>query len=216
MSSKLFVYTKRDGSYTEPKPMGAVIKAARNRLLVSLAPFTITQDGDAITSALSRAKTIRRLQHILEVGDIGPTYRVRNKRRVIFTVREVKPAILVPDDNSTSGNAKADACWNFVKLQFKNINYLGAYVCKHIAGTWTMSQHSYGNAVDIGAPTMAELEDIADYIVTNADLLSVEHCIVNKRIWTRGEGWHYYSGQTHYHVHTDFNPQYSGSCGVRG
>jgi hypothetical protein len=79
-----------------------------------------------------------------------------------------------------------------------------------------MSQHSYGNAVDFGRDSMDELYDLAYYLVAHATELDLAHVIVDDRIWEPGHGWGSYGGDRHYHVHADFLPQYSGSCGVRG
>jgi len=125
----------------------------------------------------------------------------------------MKPAIHIMN---TNGNAKADKAWSYGKTEYKDCSFLGSYVCKYISGSSSMSQHSYGNAVDFGRDSMSQLYDLAHYLLDHANELDLEHVIVDDKIWTRGYGWSHYSGDRHYHVHVDFNPQYSGSCGVRG
>jgi hypothetical protein len=69
--------------------------------------------------------------------------------------------------------------------------------------------------VDVSAPSMSEMKGIAGWIVSHAADLSPEHVIVADRIWTKGSGWSHYSGEYHYHVHCDCDPNFSGSCGVK-
>lgn len=204
-----FIYLNRDGKPSPPTTLAKVLAKAKSRILFGRGPFTFTQDGDILDDNLKRGTVIDRLDHHLSNGRIGPIYRVRNRKGVIFGARETQPAIHVID---TNGNDKIDKVWSAVKAVFPNISFLGAYVCKRIAGTTQLSQHSYGNAVDIGAGSMDQLETIAHWVVAKANELSVEHVIVNKSIWTRGQGWHYYTGITHYHVHVDANPNLSGPC----
>lgn len=214
MGQKRFVYFRRDDTPSQPVTLLKTMLAAGRALESGAGPFTLTQDGDVVKEGLTRVETLERLRGRLWRGDVGPVYRVRDQAAdIVFRVREVVPAVKQLD---TNGNDKADAYWSAVKSEFPNITFLGAYVCKQIVGTSTLSQHSYGNAVDVGSATMAQLEDIADWAVAHADEFSLEHVIVNRRIWTRGEGWHPYTGDTHYHVHVDFHENLSGPCGVRG
>jgi len=205
-----FVYTLKDGGYSKPVTLAKVRTMAALRVIPAAGPFTLTVDGENVRYGVTRIKVLKAFKHALYAGEVGPVYRIRDAQGVVFGAREVVPAIKQLD---TNGNDKADAYWSDVKAKFPDITFLGAYVCKTIAGTSNMSQHSYGNAVDVGAKTMTELENIADWAVATEP--NLEHVIVNRRIWTRGSGWSSYGGETHYHVHVDFTPNFSGSCGVR-
>jgi hypothetical protein len=214
--SREFIYEKVDGSISRPVTLETVMRVAGKRITSGDGPFTLTQDGDPVVSDVARMVALKKLRHRLTVGDIGPVYRVRNDRsRVVFKVRETKPAIDIVD---TNGNDKADLFWSTIKAEFGGYSprFAGAYVCKQVSGSSTLSQHSYGNAVDIFFNTLAHQEAVANWVVAHADELSIEHAISGDRIWTRGIGWHYYAGDKHYHLHVDFTPSYSGPCGVRG
>ena len=207
-----FTFIKPDGTWSVHKPISDVMDAARNQCSKRLQPYTLKKD-DKVLRRGTRAYVLRGLRHALEEGKVGPTYRLWGRGELLFTCRETVASINIID---TSGNAKADQCWSWGKAEYPDCSFLGAYVCKQIAGTSTMSQHSYGNAVDFGRDSMAELWDLAHYLVAHEAELDLQHCIVDDMIWTSGYGWSHYGGDRHYHVHADFNPQYSGSCGVRG
>lgn len=209
---KEFTYIKPDGTWSVHKPIGDVMEAARNQCNIGLRPYTLKKD-DKVLRRGTRKYVLRGLRKVLEDGKVGPTYRIWGHGDLLFTCREAVPSVNIID---TNGNDKADRCWSWGKAQYKDCSFLGAYVCKHISGTWVMSQHSYGNAVDFGRDSMPELWDLAHYLVAHADELDIQHCIVDDMIWTSGYSWSHYSGDRHYHVHADFTPQYSGACGVRG
>jgi hypothetical protein len=206
-----FMYVKPDGTWSVHKPIDDVMEAARNQCDSGLRPYTLKKDDKVIRRG-SRAFVLRGLRKALEDGKVGPTYRLWCHGYLLFTCREATASVHIID---TNGNDKADKVWSWGKAEYPDCSFLGAYVCKHIAGSYTMSQHSYGNAVDFGRDTMSELYDLAHYLVANADELDLQHVIVDDVIWTRGYGWSNYSGTRHYHVHADCTPQYSGSCGVR-
>jgi hypothetical protein len=209
---KEFMWIKPDGTWSTRRSIGEVMEKAKEQMPFGLRPYSLTKDGERIRRG-ARTWVLRGLRRELENGKPGNTYRLRGHGDILFVAREVVPAVHIID---TNGNDKADKCWSYGKAEYPDCSFLGAYVCKHIAGSYTMSQHSYGNAVDFGRNSMDELYDLAYYLVGKADELSTQHVIVDNRIWTRGFGWSYYGGQRHYHVHADFTPQYSGSCGVRG
>lgn len=210
--TKEFMYVKPNNEWSTRKDLTATMQAARAQTPFALRPYVLKKDGKVLRRG-QRAWILRGLRRALEKGEVGSTYRIWGGGDLLFQAREVVPAVHIID---TNGNDKADKCWSYGKAQFPDCSFLGAYVCKHIAGTWTMSQHSYGNAVDFGRNSMDELYDLAYYLLSHSDELSLQHVIVDDRIWTRGVGWSNYGGDRHYHVHADFTPQYSGSCGVRG
>jgi hypothetical protein len=160
--------------------------------------------------------TLSSLAILLKRGGVGDSYSVRSpsRKHPVIQIREAKPSIEVIN---TNGNDKADKCWTAVIHEFTiPIYFLGSYVCKYVAGSWTLSQHSYGNAVDFGANSMDQLHLIANWLVNQSTELSLQHVIVADTVWTRGYGWSHYSGEYHYHTHADFTPEQSGSCGMKG
>jgi hypothetical protein len=83
---------------------------------------------------------------------------------------------------------------------------------KKIGTTNTPSEHATGNAIDwhgkqgVGDPVMQQL---ADYLVDNADMFNAQYIIYNTKIWSRSQGWYIYNvprgGSKHLdHVHVDF------------
>lgn len=204
------MYTRPDGTWATRRSLDDVLSAARNQL--PLGKVYLLKEDDKRLRTGARPWVLKGLQRHLKNGEVGPTYRIWSGGKVQFVARETVPAVKIID---TNGNAKADRAWSYGKAEYPDCRFLGAYVCKRIAGTNTMSQHSYGNAVDFGRDSMSELYDLAYYLLGVPEL-DLQHLIVDDRIWTRGVGWSHYGGDRHYHVHVDFTPQYSGGCGVRG
>lgn len=210
--ARTFMWVRPDGTWKGSGTLDECMKAARDQCKSGLTSYTLKKDEKVIRRG-QRRWVLRGLEMALRGGKVGPTYRIWAKGDLQFTCREVVPAVHIID---TNGNDKIDKVWTFGKTKYKDCTFLGAYVCKYIAGSSQMSQHSYGNAVDFGRGSMAELWNLAHYLVSHADELDLEHVIVDDMIWNRGFGWSHYSGIRHYHVHADCMPQYSGSCGVRG
>lgn len=213
---KKYLFKKGDG-WSRSLSLAALMVVARLKLVRGRGPFTITQDGESIAEGLNRTEALVRLLSALKNKPLGPVFRVRRgDGEIVFTARKVK-VDFVDDADTTSGNARADTYWNVISRVFRGFapRFAGAYVCKYTAGTSTLSQHSYGNAVDIFFDTLAHQDEVADYVVRNADILNPYHVISRDRIWTKGVGWHAYDGEFHSHLHVDFDPQYSGPCGVK-
>lgn len=206
-----FQNVKPNGEWSNHNSLAQTMGAARGQIPFGLRPYTLKKNGKILVKG-ARKFVLARLEANLRHGKVGDDYSIWAGKRIRFRCREVKPAYQVID---TNGNDKADRAWGAAVTVFRNISFLGAYVCKHISGSYNMSQHSYGNALDIGADSMTDLNDIAQWFVSHAVEFDLQHVIVGDRIWTRGSGWHYYGGDYHYHVHLDFNPNFSGSCGVR-
>jgi len=210
-----FQNVKPNGEWTNDKTHGETMEAARNQCEAGLKIYALFKNGKKIRKGL-RKWVLAGLNNNLKNSKVGDSFSVNGPDGQLFRCREIVPAIRVIDLN---GNDKADRAWSVAKAKYSDIGFLGAYVCKSIAGSGSPSQHSYGNAVDFGRNSMAQLYDLAHYLLSqeeNEGKLDLQHVIVDDRIWTRGYGWSYYGGQRHYHVHVDFTPQYSGSCGVRG
>lgn len=204
------MFTRPDGTWATRRSLKDVIKAARNQL--SIGKPCVLKEDDKRLRVGARPWILKGLERNLKSGSVGPTFRIWQGGKVQFVCRETVPAVKIVD---TNGNNRADKAWSYGKAEYPDCSFLGAYVCKHIAGTYTMSQHSYGNAVDFGRDSMSQLYDLAYFLLGTPDL-DLQHVIVDDRIWTRGVGWSHYGGDRHYHVHVDFTPSYSGGCGVRG
>lgn len=213
--ARQYVWKKKDGTFTRPYELDATMAAAGVKLVTGDGPFTVVRDGETVGRPSTRVVTLRRLRRLLDLGQPGPTYRVRSDAgEIVFVTREVKAAV---DVVNTSGNDKADVFWSTVVAEFREYDprFAGAYVCKSISGSSTPSQHSYGNAVDIFFDTLAHQEKVAEWAVAHADELHLQHVISGNRIWTRGVGWRAYGGDFHAHLHVDFDPSFSGACGVK-
>lgn len=211
--SKRFVYLKHDETSSRLVSLAVAMSVAALRIVAGRGPFRLKQNG-VEGPERTRTEVLRRLRAALRRGEIGDVYQVFDgKHAPVLRIREAKPPLVVID---TNGNAKADLAWSAAKATFAKITFLGSYVCKLIiGGGGSRSQHSYGNALDIGAPTMSDLYRIANWFVDRANEYDLEHVIVDDRIWSRGVGWHHYTGERHYHVHLDFTPNLSGPCGVK-
>ncbi len=210
---KTFVHAEKPGDPSQPESLSEAMDAAKDALVRGQGPFAVKKNDEELGDQQKREDALHTLRDELESSSVGDVYRVRDAEQVIFKVREVVPAKEVLD---TSGNKKIDAVWSFIKTEHLDCTFLGAFVCKNVVGTSTPSQHSYGNAVDAGAGTMAELRKIADQVVDEAAALSVAHIIVGDKIWNPDAKWHDYTGEFHHHVHVDCDPNFSGPCGLKG
>jgi len=207
---------KRGDGYSQPIGLTKLVSIAAPPPVTGRGPFVLTQDGDPISPETTRVDVLQRFRRAISHREIGPVFRIRKGNgEVAFAARAV---VAVSEVNSTNGNSNCDVYFNWVRENFRAYNprYAGAYVCKHIAGSSTMSQHSYGNAVDIFFDSFGHQDRVARAVVENHDALDVYHVISGQSIWTKGVGWTGYRGDFHAHLHVDFEPQYSGPCGVRG
>lgn len=215
-----YVWKKKD-SYSSPVGLTKLMAVAGVAVVAGRGPFSLSQDGDQIAGKLARSEVLSRFRKAISARELGSTFRIRKGNgTVVFTARAVRveDPTRVKQTNSTNGNDRSDIYYNWVKAVFHQYSprYAGSYVCKNVSGSSTLSQHSYGNAVDFFFDSLAHQDAVADAVVKNADVLHPYHVISKDRIWTKGQGWHGYGGDFHAHLHTDFDPQYSGGCGVRG
>jgi len=216
LTVRRYIWKKGGGTYTKPRSLLALRLAAARRVVWGRGLYTVKEDGDVVGKDLQKPAAVKRFIRVVSNRDIGSTYRIVDaKGNVPIVARAVKVNVLPTD--STNGNRKADAYYNWVVSTFMRYrpSYAGSYVCRRIAGSSSPSQHSYGNAVDFFFDTLSHQDVVADAAVANAGKLGIEHVISRQRVWTKGEGWHTYSGEYHSHVHVDFDPNFSGSCEVR-
>jgi hypothetical protein len=214
VSEREYIFLTAKG-WSKPVGLTRHMGAARKRVDAPDKPFTLTQDGDRISRSVNRDAILERYRAAIENRELGATFRIRGKGDIVFTGRSSKPA---PDEIDTNGNAHADQFWTWVVNEFPEYHprFGGSYVCKHIAGSSQLSQHSYGNADDVFFDSIAHQEVVFVAVVNGKCPVPVAHAISVRRIWEPGVGMHAYTGETHYHLHTDYLPQYSGPCGVRG
>jgi hypothetical protein len=89
---------------------------------------------------------------------------------------------------------------------------IGIWSNRNIGNTNRKSEHAFGNAIDwsgkggVGDPVMQEL---ANYLVSKADVYNIQNIIYNRKAWNSKQGWHTYKippgGSPHLdHVHVDF------------
>jgi hypothetical protein len=214
--AKLYIYKKADDSWSDPHALWRVMEAAERHIRQGAGPFVINADGDPVAQDLTRQEALDRLRSVMKNRPVGNTYRTRNRNGdVVFTSRAVNRAPL--DNDTTNGNDKADRLWNWINAEYKRFDprFAGAYVCKSIATSGTLSQHSYGNALDVFFDSLSHQDEVADAVVANRQLLGPFHVISKDRIWTKDVGWHDYVGEYHRHLHVDFDPQLTGPCGVK-
>lgn len=209
---------KRQDSYSKPSGMTLLMTAATVRVVAGTGPFDLTQDGEVVAQDKSRGDVLSLFKQAISHREIGSVFRIRKgNENVSFTSRAVR-IDEVSDANTTNGNEHADIYWNWIRTEFSEYHprYAGSYVCKYVAGSTVLSQHSYGNAVDVFFDSIAHQEAVWNEIRQGKCPVPVAHAISLRHI-TDGQGnVSSYGGETHYHLHADFLPQYSGACGVRG
>jgi hypothetical protein len=210
-----YVWLKAKG-YAEPTGITQLMKVASDKVVAGKGPFQLTQDAEPLGEPAERAEVLKRFKTAITGREIGSVFRIRKGTGdVVFVARAIQA---ISQADSTNGNDRSDSYYNWVKAEYNKFSprYAGSYVCRDIAGSSTLSQHSYGNAVDFFFDSMTHQTAVANAVIANAALLHPVHVISGSRIWTRGGGWSSYSGEYHSHLHVDFDPNYSGSCGVRG
>jgi len=214
MSDREYIFRTAKG-WSQPTGLPRHMTAARTRVKTPAQPFTLTQDGDVLSRKVKRDTVLERYRAAVEHRELGATFRIRSATDVVFTGRATKPA---PDEIDTNGNQHADEYWTWVVNEYPEYHprFGGSYVCKRIVGSSQLSQHSYGNAVDVFFDSIAHQEKVFMDVVNGKAPVPIAHAISMRRIWEPGSGIHAYTGETHYHLHADFLPQYSGACGVRG
>jgi len=213
--SQQVVFIRKNGEPSEAVNPSQAMVVARMNVKTGEGPFRLERNGHE-GPELARGEVLKRLNTAMRKGEIGTRLRVLDDQEdYVYKVRVVQPE---PEVVDISGNHNADVYYSAVMDDFAEYHprYAGSYVCKDIAGSWISSQHSYGNAVDFFFDSLAHQDEVANWAVAHADDLHIHTVISRSRIWTRDQGWHTYTGDYHSHLHVDFDPQYSGSCGVRG
>jgi len=216
MTDREYVFRKADGNWSKPTGLAKHMAVARDRVDSRHSPFYVTQDGDRITRKVQRATALDRYQTAIENRELGATFRIRqDDGGVAFVGRACKDQ---PDAIDINGNHHADEMWGWIVHTYPQFHprFGGSYVCKYVAGSSERSQHSFGNALDVFFGTLAQQMAVFHDIEQHQCPVPVAHAISGNRIWEPGVGEHGYTGEYHSHLHTDYIPQYSGACGVRG
>jgi hypothetical protein len=215
MGDREYVFRTTKNSWSKPVGLARHMSYARKRVQAKEGPFVVTQDGDPISKEIDRDRALARYQEAIENRELGSALRIRGKKDIEFTGKSCKEK---PDRIDINGNKNSDEFWTWVVNTYPTFKprFAGSYVCKHIAGSSQVSQHSFGNACDVFFGSIAQQEIVFRDITNRKCPVPIAHAISLSRIWEPGSGIHGYGGIRHYHLHCDFLPQYSGSCGIRG
>lgn len=217
-STDQYVFIRRNGEPSKSQDINAVMRSARLQLASGTVDYRLRKNEMPAGPPRRRPELLTRMRERLEKASVGDRFRVYadpGQDGPVFRVHKVAAPFVVID---ISGNHNADVYYTTVMNEFPEYapRYAGSYVCKNVAGSSVPSQHSYGNAVDFFFDTLLHQDVVAAYMVAHATELHIHTVISRDLIWTRADGWHAYSGEYHSHLHCDFDPQYSGPCGVRG
>lgn len=209
--TKEYIWYQPDGDIGGRGDLKALRQAAAERIDPGR-KYILSVDGEPIGNPVARATVLDHLERRAAHSDVGHTFRVKPEGKpACFKFRVVEP-LHVPVE-PVNGNVKANAFWQALNDSLGSTisHEAGSYVCK------PDSQHRYGNALDVFFKSFAEQERAAAWAVAHADELDIEHVISGDRIWTRGVGWHAYTGEYHAHLHVDFMPNFNQSlpCGIR-
>jgi hypothetical protein len=210
----LFVYKRPNNEVSAPVSVDDVMAVARTRVDSGAGPFDLKRDDLLVRTDVSRADELKALRRRMGIAAVGETLRARDGRGdLVLWVRAVAGA---PVD-STNGNEHADEFFNWIVGEFAQYHprFAGSYVCKSVAGTSTPSQHSYGNADDFFFDSIEHQRAVFAAVVRGECPVPIAHAISEDHIWDGRGTVSHYSGEFHSHLHTDYLPQFSGSCGVR-
>jgi hypothetical protein len=148
------------------------------------------RSNEAFDDAISRRRLLRRLGVGAVVAWTTPI--VASTRVPAFAA---SPSTGVPPAPTPAAIVYLDE----ISRRFPLAIELGIYSCRHIDHVSTLgwSEHSWANAVDLGAPTKAYGDAMYGYAKTNASRLNIAHLL-----WQ--VPFHYS------HIHADFFPSHFG------
>jgi hypothetical protein len=107
----------------------------------------------------------------------------------------------------SQGNPFANQVWALVHQLFPATSFGGMFVDKAISGSNTVSQHAYGNAVDIMVPSIAVGNQIYQWLQQNWPAASSP---VYKVLWDPAGSHGNVVGAHTNHLHVEFDPYYAG------
>lgn len=91
-------------------------------------------------------ETMKRVRHLLSEARRGQAYKVLTKTSAVFRVNKFGHSIRVVD---TEGTESIDRVWSIIHDYWPGVDSMGIFNCRRISGSYTWSQHAWGNAWDI-------------------------------------------------------------------
>jgi len=172
--------------------------------------FVIKERGD---DSWSRARNLNNTLTILSSrvanDDLGDVWLVR-ARVDDFTMRvrgkDFNPAVYFDHPDATQA---VDIIIGTLMKRHPDLRIGGVYACRTVTGSWTLSQHSYGNAVDVfGTKLQMDVaaKDILD--LTLKGYVPASQILWNYRNLLTG---HYVYDHTN-HIHFSGSPLLFGPC----
>lgn len=156
---------------------------------------------------------IHRMRFGLKQGHVGSVWRIRPVKNHSFVWRSRKIDIDPAKIANTEGTHAIDIVVGSTLHRFPNLSILGIYECRVILGTNILSQHAYGNAVDL-AGSVALMDTVAhwQYKMTRRGWLPMSQLLYRGHDWFSGG-----SVYDHYnHIHDSGKPMLSGPCNRPG
>lgn len=202
----------KDGNWSKPLHWVNFVLAIRKQSkMIAPGPYRINEQFTDWKGSveLTRREALKRFFSHLK-GHIGAAWIMKASKGSI-AARTVQINLPIPIQNTT-GNDRIDKIYTVVFSKWDHLENWGICVCKRISGTYSWSQHSYCNAIDING-TSHQMYEISRFLVDNADELNVYTVIYNRQAWSRRTPyWHYYNGTNPHtdHVHVDCSPQGTG------
>lgn len=172
-------------------------------------PYRIRRENSTEWSvARNEQQTIDQLRKVLRNISPGVKIQVRaeSDKERLFTLKvDLNPAKII----DTEGTRAIDIIIGTTVVKFPSLSEAGIYVCRPIAGTNTLSQHAYANAVDwVGSQTV--LNTVAAY---QLQLMKQGYLPVSQILWKGRDLISGHGVYDHYgHIHDSGKPLLSGSC----
>jgi hypothetical protein len=197
-------------SWGQPRDMNDTLTVLRERLRNHMGGSFSIREWNSNQWSIKRNldETILRVKDILNDTKIGDKYLVKawsdgfqQKTRTV----DINPAAYA----DTDGTHAIDIIVGTLNKWYPNTDIGGIYVCRTIAGSSNLSQHSYANAVDVFG-TSAEMNNAAwgIYRMAKAGWIPVSQILWdNKNLFT---GNYVYDHTNHIHFSGD--PLMSGAC----
>lgn len=191
-----------------PKSMDLAIDVVGDAMRRHHGPFQLKRPGEALWGVrLPLATALHRMR--VGVKHHGGVWRIHPTRHHSATWKmrriDINPAKYAP----TEGTQSIDIIIASTVYRFPGIRIAGIYTCRTILGTNTLSQHAYGNAVDL-VGTTALMDQVAQwqYGMARRGFLPLAQLI-----WRGHEWFHGGTVYDHYnHIHDTGSPMYSGGC----
>jgi hypothetical protein len=157
-------------------------------------------------------QTLKRVKVRMVNAPLGTKLVIAPTEGDSYTIRKVE---IAPPIIDTVGNERIDRIYTLVFRNYSFAQNWGIFNCRPVAGSSTWSQHSWANALDVGASTMDQLWTIANRLVEEQkegrDLEGIVYTVIcGNRIWRKDLGWNPYTGIYHTHVHVDAYPNFDG------